>query len=92
MDLQFFAEKDIKNQDSSSLKRAIVKLKKRIAEHEKYLEQPEIYCLDWFEKSELERDGLKRHWKKEIHNFDQSIKNRIDELKIRGDYDDRFIN
>ena len=35
MDLQLFAESDIKNQESGSLKRAIRKYQKRIKEHEK---------------------------------------------------------
>ena len=88
MDLQFFAEKDIKNQESNSLKRAIRKFEKRIKEHEDYLDHPEAHCFDWNEKSKWEQEGLKRHWKKEIRNFNQSIQDRIDELKARGDYDD----
>ena len=88
MDLQLFAEKDIKNQESVSLKRAIRKFEKRIKEHEDYLEHPEAHCSDWNEKSIWEQEGLKKHWKKEIQNFKQSIQNRIDELKARGDYDD----
>lgn len=88
MDLQFFVEKDIANQESGSLKRAIRKYEKRIKEHEDYLEHPEKHCSDWEEKNRWEQEGLKRHWKKEIRNFNQSIQDRIDELKARGDYDD----
>ena len=88
MNLQFFAEKDIKNQDSASLKRAIKKFEMRIREHEEYLENPERHCEDWDEKLSCEQEGLKKHWKKEIRNFNQSIQNRIEELKERGDYDD----
>lgn len=88
MNLQFFVEKDIANQESGSLKRAIRKYEKRIKEHEDYLEHPEKHCSDWEEKNRWEQEGLKRHWKKEIRNFNQSIQDRIDELKARGDYDD----
>lgn len=88
MDLQFFVEKDIANQESGSLKRAIRKFEKRIKEHEDYLEHPEKHCSDWNEKNKWEQEGLKKHWKKEIRNFNQSIQDRIDELKARGDYDD----
>ncbi len=88
MDLQFFVEKDIANQESGSLKRAIRKFEKRIKEHEDYLEHPERHCSDWNEKNKWEQEGLKKHWKKEIRNFNQSIQDRIDELKARGDYDD----
>lgn len=88
MNLQFFAESDIKKQESSSLKRAIRKYEKRIKEHEEYLEHPEAHCFDWNGKNKWEQEGLKKHWKKEIRNFNQSIQDRIDELKVRGDYDD----
>lgn len=88
MRLQFFAEEDIYKQESGSLKRAIRKYEKRITEHEEYIKSPEMYCEDWNEKSIEEREGLKRHWRKEIRNFNQSIQDRVKELKKRGDYDD----
>ena len=37
---------------------------------------------------ERRKQGLIRHWKKEINNFEESIQNRIDELKKRGDNDE----
>lgn len=88
MNLQFFAEKDLKNQESGSLKRAIRKFEKRIKEHEDYIKNPESHCNDWNEKEKWEQEGLIRHWKKEIRNFNQSIQDRVDELKKRGDYND----
>lgn len=87
MNLQFFAESDMYNQESGSLKRAIRKYEKRLHEHEAYISEPEKHCPDWNEKSVEEQEGLKRHWQKEIRNFNQSINDRIDELKKRGDYD-----
>lgn len=87
MNLQFFAESDMYSQKSNSLKRAIRKYEKRLEEHKAYLTDPEKHCSDWNEKSAEEQEGLKRHWKKEIRNFEQSINGRIDELKKRGDYD-----
>lgn len=88
MDLQIFAEKDMYNQESGSLKRAIRKYEKRLREHESYIREPERHCPDWHEKSAEEQAGLKRHWKREIRNFETSIRDRVDELKKRGDYDD----
>ena len=85
-DLQFFAEKDIANQSSNSLKRAIKKYEINIAEHEEKISKPEKYIPDWDDKDERERKGLIKHWQKEIRNFNQSIDDRIDELKNRGDY------
>ncbi len=86
MNLQFFAESDIKNQESSSLKRAIQKYEKRIKEHEGYIQNPESHCSDWNDKLACEQGGLKRHWMKEIRNFHQAIQDRVNELKERGDY------
>lgn len=84
--LQMFAESDIYRQESSSLKRAIRKYEKRRVEHEDYLADPERHCPNWTEKSFEEQEGLKKHWKKEIRNFERSIQDRIAELKKRGDY------
>lgn len=88
MNLQFFAEKDIKNQSSSSLKRAIRKYQARIEEHEIKINNPSEIYPDWDSFDERYQQGLKRHWNKEIRNFKQSIQDRIDELKERGDYDE----
>lgn len=70
------------------MKRAIWKYEKRKEEHLRYLENLKEHCPDWDEKHDREQEGLKRHWQKEIRNFDQAIEDRISELKERGDYDD----
>ena len=88
MDLQFFAEKDIKNQESVSLKRAIRKYQSRIGEHEAKISNPSKFYPEWDSYDIRYQEGLKRHWNKEIRNFKQSIQDRIDELKSRGDYDE----
>jgi SPP1 gp7 family putative phage head morphogenesis protein len=87
MNLQFFAEKDIKNQESNSLKRAIRKYEARIKEHEDKISNPEKYIDNWNELDTRKQDGLKKHWEKENRNFNESIQNRVNELKDRGDYD-----
>lgn len=86
--MQFFAEKDIKNQKSNSLNRAIRKYQERIDEHKDKINNPQKYVPDWDSYSEKRKSGLKKHWQKEINNFEESIQNRIDELKERGDYDE----
>lgn len=88
MNLQFFAEKDIKRQKSNSLKRAIRNYKKRIAEHESYIENPKSHVSNWDELPKVQQNGLIRHWNKEIRNFNTSIDDRIAELKERGDFDE----
>lgn len=86
--LQFFAEKDIENQESCSLRRAMRKYEKRIEEHKGYINDPQTHCPSWNNLSDNQRSGLIRHWEKEIKNFEESIQNRIDELKKRGEYDE----
>ena len=87
MDLQLFAEQDIKNQTSNSLKRGIRSYRKVIAKHEDKIQHPEQYDKGWQGKNDKQRAGLLRHWGKEIRNAEQSIADRIEELKNRGDYD-----
>lgn len=86
MNIQLFAEKDLKNQSSSSLKKAIRNFEKRISEHKEYIRNPVSHCPDWETKDPRGQQGLIKHWKKEISNFNESIQNRIDELKKRGEY------
>ena len=88
LDLQFFAEKDIKKQQSGSLKRAIRKYQAMIEEHEAKIKNPKEIYPEWDTYDPRYQDGLKRHWNKEIRNFKQSIQDRVDELKERGDYDE----
>lgn len=88
INMQFFAEKDIENQESNSLKRAMRKYQKRIEEHNDKINNPEKYIPDWNNYDERKRQGLKKHWQKEISNFEESIENRIRELKKRGDYNE----
>lgn len=86
MNLQLFAEKDIQSQESASLKRSIRKFRKRIEEHEHKISHPEECFPKWNTYNIQRQEGLKKHWRKEIRNFKQSIADRIEELKKRGDY------
>lgn len=88
INLQFFAEKDIKNQESASLKRAIRKYQRQIKEHQGKISDPKKYIEAWDSFDVRRQEGLKKHWSKEIRNFETSIKDRVEELKARGDYDE----
>ena len=85
---QFFAEKDLSNQSSGSLKKGIRHLEKKIELHKLKIKNPEKYDEGWSNKMESEKIGLIRHWKKEIQNYNESINNRIEELKKRGEKDE----
>ena len=88
IDMQFFAEKDLENQETASIIRSMRKFEKRISEHKEYIQNPKSHCPEWDNYSENQKNGLIRHWNKEINNFEESIQNRIDELKKRGEYDE----
>lgn len=85
MNIQFFAERDIITQKSSSLLKAIRKYEKNIEEHQKKINDPRKYIPGWDNYDERLKKCLLRHWNKEIQNFEQSIAYRIKELKRRGE-------
>ena len=85
LDMQFFAEKDLEKQSSTSLKRGIRSLNKEVELHKEKLKNPQNYDEDWKNRSEREKAGLLRHWRKEISNQEESINNRIEELRKRGE-------
>lgn len=86
--MQFFAEQDIEKQESASLIRAMRKYAQRIEEHKAYILDSRAHCPEWDSYSDQKKAGLIRHWNKEISNFEESIHNRIDELKKRGEYNE----
>ena len=81
-------ESDLYKQDSTSLKRAIRRYQKRIDEHKDKISHPEKYVRDWNTYDDRRRNGLLKHWNKEIQNFSVSIQRRENELKRRGDLDE----
>lgn len=88
IDLQFFTEKDIKNQFSNSLKRSMRKFIKKIELHKDKINNPRKYIPDWDQKDPREQNGIIKWWKREIRNYTNSYNERVEELKRRGDYDD----
>ena len=85
INIQLFAEKDISKQNSSSLHKGIKSYKNLIAEHKSKIQNPSKYVSDWDSYDDRRKQGLLRHWEKEINNFNQSIEDRINELKNRGE-------
>ncbi|MFV0558880.1 MAG: phage minor capsid protein [Enterococcus sp.] len=88
LDLQMFAEKDIKNQSTSSLQKAIRKYNKQISIHEEKVANPTKFVDNWDSRHPGYKVGIIKHWNKEIANFKQSIENRKEELKRREDSDE----
>lgn len=86
--MQWFAEKDLANQKTSSLKKGLESFKEEIWLHQQKISDPQKYVEGWEDKDPREQQGLLKHWNKEISNFEESIANRIEELRKRGEYDE----
>lgn len=84
LDLQQFAEKDLKKQELSSLKKGIESLQDKIELHKDKIRNPEKYVSDWDELDKRKQDGTKRHWQKEIKTFEKGISERQEEIEKRG--------
>jgi hypothetical protein len=50
------------------------------------LQNPRSHVPDWDSLTETHQAALKRHWRKEIRNFQESIENRKEELRKRGEW------
>lgn len=79
------AEKDLRRQKTSSIKKSIATLEKRITQHEQKIAFPAEYDTTWEEKDEKKKHGLLKHWEKEINGFRKSLARREAELKRRGE-------
>ncbi len=80
-------ESALAKQRTAAIKKGIRSLEKRIEEHESKIRNPEKHYPEWNTLTEDKKAGNFEHWKKEIYDFKDSIQNRIDELKERGEYD-----
>ena len=84
-DKEASAEKDLRRQKTSSIKKSVATLEKRIAQHERKIAFPAEHDVEWGNKDEGRRRGLLNHWKKEINGFRKSLARREAELKRRGE-------
>lgn len=84
INLQFFAEKGLKNQSISELEKGIKSLKIKIDKHKYKISHPQEYYEDWENMSKREKDGAIKYWGKEISNQINGIKEREEEIKRRG--------
>ena len=81
-------EKDLKKQNTKSLRKGIKSLEGKIRTHEEYLKNPKDHVSNWDSLDKRRQDKLINHWKHEISNFSKSIQNRKAELKNRGENND----
>ena len=85
INIQLFAERDIVKQTSASIKKSFQKYERRILEHRRKIAEPRGYVENWDSLDSRRKEGLIRHWEKEIRYFQRSIDERMEELKRRGD-------
>lgn len=81
--IQFFANKGITKQSSKELNKSIASWQKQIQEHNKKLESPQKYDESWDAKTAAQREGLLKHWGKEIATFQRNIDQAMGELEER---------
>lgn len=84
VDIQFFANKSIAKQTDKQLGKSIASWKENVELHEAKIKNPENYVQDWNSLSDLQKNGLIRHWKKEIHYFKENVNDAEAELIKRG--------
>lgn len=81
-----WSNNDIYKQTPNEIKKGLRKIQKRKSEHEEYIKNPARHIPEWDSFDQRYKDGLIKHWRKEIDTFDQDISRRIDELRRRGEY------
>ena len=83
-DVQRFSEEDIPKQSIKSLKKGIRSLMMVVEKHKAKILNPELFYPEWNALSEKTQLGNIKHWRKEIDTANQSIFDRIEELRKRG--------
>lgn len=81
--IQFFANKSIQKQTSNQLVKSVSSWKKNVELHKDKIEHPERYDTGWESKTEKQKQGLIKHWEKEIKNFKSNIDDAEAELEAR---------
>lgn len=84
VDIQLFANKNILKQKDSELLKSIESWKKNIEEHTEWISNPPSHDKLWNSKNDMQRNGLIRHWEKEIKTFKKDIAEAEAELAKRG--------
>lgn len=77
--------KNIAKMTDSQLSKSIKSWTELIELHTDKIENPKKYLPDWDNFDSRYQDGLKKHWKKEMTNFERDRNLAEDELKKRGE-------
>ncbi|MBQ8743379.1 MAG: hypothetical protein IJZ03_08430 [Clostridia bacterium] len=83
MDLQFFANRGLQRQTENELIKGIASQQENIELHNQKLLNPAQYDSTWHEKTEVQKNGLLKHWRKEIATAQKNINDATEELERR---------
>lgn len=84
--LQFFAERDLKKQKTKSIINGLKNTRAELERHRDKVAHPEKYIADIESCDPRFVSGTIKHWQREIVVLETNIKNRVEELKERGEY------
>ena len=65
------------------MRKGIRRYRKVIEQHNQKIQNPQLYDKGWDLKDDRQRNGLLRHWAKEIKVTQNSINTQLEELKKR---------
>ena len=87
--VQFFANRGIPKMSDKQIEKSIGSWEENVELHKKKILEPASHDIGWNDKTEREKTGLLRHWKKEIDTASENIKQAKEELKKRRGNNDR---
>ncbi len=85
--MQFHGKPNFSKQTLAGLNKTIRSLSRNIEEHRQKISHPELIYSEWFDYTEVERQGYIKHWKKEIKNFEKQIKEAKAEIERRTNHE-----
>lgn len=71
------------------MRKGIRSYRKVIEQHAQKIQNPQLYDKVWDLKDDRQRNGLLRHWAKEIKVEQNSINTQLEELKKREDQNEK---
>lgn len=84
MNLQLLASKDLLKQTDKQIMKGIKSNVKQIEKHKEKVLNPHLFDPEFNTYTDKHKEGLVRHWKKEIKTFEKNIGDSIEELEKRG--------
>ena len=81
--IQYFANRGIAKQNDKQLQKSIKSWQANVETHKGKINDPAKYDKEWESKDDRQKEGLVKHWKKEIRYSEANIKEAEAELAKR---------